>query len=56
MRILVIEDEQELADAIDRVMANPTLQQEMVEKGTEYAARFGQEILTRQMMEHYLSL
>lgn len=50
------ENEQELADAIDRVMANPTLQQEMVEKGTEYAARFGQEILTRQMMEHYLSL
>ena len=50
------ENEQELADAIDRVMANPTLQQEMIEKGTEYAARFGQEILTRQMMEHYLSL
>lgn len=50
------EDEQELADAIDRVMGNPALQQEMIEKGIDYAARFGQEILTRQMMEHYLSL
>lgn len=50
------EDEQELANAIDRVMGNPTLQQEMIEKGIDYATRFGQEILTRQMMEHYLSL
>lgn len=50
------ENEQELADAIDRIISNPALQKEMIEEGIKHAARFRQEVLTRQMMELYQSL
>ena len=50
------EDPKALAEAIDRVISDEKLQQEMISKGLEYASRFEQNKLIPQMMEVYHSL
>ena len=49
-------DANEMASAIDRVMLNKELRQQMIDSGVEYANNFSQEHLSKQMMEHYNSL
>ena len=49
-------DANEMASAIDRVMLNKELRQQMIANGVEYANNFSQEHLSKQMMEHYNSL
>lgn len=46
----------ELAEAIDKVLENPTLAKEMIEKGSIYAARFNPEQLAKEMNQLYQSI
>lgn len=43
-----------LAEAINKVIANPSLQTEMKEKGSVYVKKFDNEHISRQMMQLYL--
>ena len=50
------EDADGMANAIDRIISDQKLQQNMIEKGVEYARRFEQKQLTREMIGLYHSL
>lgn len=49
-------DANEMATAIDRIMQDEKLRQQMIDNGVEYANMFNQERLSRLMMEHYKTL
>ncbi len=50
------DDTQGLAEAIDRVMDSPSLREEMITCGLEYATGFHPDTLAREMMKHYRSV
>lgn len=50
------DDEQQLAQSINRLLTNAALCQDMVEKGLRYAANFEEQKLAAQLMDVYKSL
>ena len=50
---LIIDDEQELATALDSILSDHALRQQMIADGKEYAAHFHVDTLTQELLKTY---